>query len=241
MVSPKEQQNLWARWGVSGSRARSSRSLHSCLPTLFSPKAACVHRARPFELYEFMPRHKSALVVAAAAALLRGADGCTSLEGVDCNGNDIRKIDGPPASMTAAHCCALCAAEAGCKVAVLAPNYEVGKSQCLLKSACPAPAAMRGRVKVCPPGVSCAAPPPTPAPAPAPTPAPAGCDAALAPAAFCDVALSPAARAAALVAELTLQEKVDNVGANAAGAVARLGVPAFQVLTYLLVLSRAST
>ena len=192
-------------------------------------------------LYEFMPRHKSALVVAAAAAILRGADGCTSLEGVDCNGNDIRKIDGPPASMTAAHCCALCTAEAGCKVAVLAPNYEVGKSQCLLKSACPAPAAMRGRVKVCPPGVSCAAPPPTPAPAPAPTPAPAGCDAALAPAAFCDVALSPAARAAALVAELTLQEKVDNVGANAAGAVARLGVPAFQVLTSLLVLSCAST
>ena len=158
-----------------------------------------------------------------AVLTLGTARACTSLPGFDCNGFDVDKIDGAPTAMTVAHCCDLCSENNKCAVAVLAPNYKPGKTQCLLKSQCPHPEPNAQRIKVCPDGVSCGAPKPTPAP----TPVPAGCSA-LAPLSFCDVTLSPVARAAALVANLTLGEKVDNVGTNGAAAVPRLGVPAFQ-------------
>ena len=57
--------------------------------------------------------------------------------------------------------------------------------------------------------------------------APPPCDASRAPAAFCDITRSPIARARALVATLTMGEKVDQTGAGAHG-IDRLGIPPFQ-------------
>ena len=55
--------------------------------------------------------------------------------------------------MTQAKCCSLCKAHAGCKVAVLATDWQPGLNLCELKSGCTAPkGGMAHRVKCCLPG-----------------------------------------------------------------------------------------
>ena len=156
----------------------------------------------------------------ALLTLVASGPSCSSLDGFDCVGNDLLKINGTATAMTTTACCAACAQHPECAVAVLAPNWVPGMSQCLLKSGCPGGGSVnKGRVKVCRGDAAgdeaCTGSSTT------------ACSA-KAPAAFCDTSLAPAVRAAALVANLTVQEKVDNVGANGAAGVDRLGIPAFQ-------------
>jgi len=82
----------------------------------------------------------------------RGAAGCAATPGVDCDGNDLAKVDGVA---TGAACCALCANFSGCAVAVLATD----QNQCLLKSACSGRSPNANRL-LCDPGKP--PPPPTP-------------------------------------------------------------------------------
>lgn len=77
---------------------------------------------------------------------------CTPTAGLDCNGNDLEKVDGVA---TPAACCALCAASPSCAIAVLATD----QNQCLLKSSCAARSPNAARV-LCDPGKP--PPPPTP-------------------------------------------------------------------------------
>ena len=92
--------------------------------------------------------------------------GCTFQSGMDCNGQDMLKINGTAETMTQDECCQLCKAHNGCKVAVLAPQWRPGVNLCELKSGCALPGYMAQRVRCCLGGAAgsgaCASTPSTP-------------------------------------------------------------------------------
>ena len=87
-----------------------------------------------------------------AAAAAAAAASCTQTPGIDCDGDDVSKVNGVA---DAAACCALCANASTCAIAV----YATDQSQCLLKSGCSARSANAARI-LCDPGKP--APPATP-------------------------------------------------------------------------------
>ena len=80
---------------------------------------------------------------------------CSHTIGIDCPGNDIKKVNNV-SSWEA--CCTLCTADAHCITAVLATDVFGG--QCLMKSACDAPTTMPDRIVV----YTGRSPPPAPPP-----------------------------------------------------------------------------
>ena len=147
---------------------------------------------------------------------------CSFSEGLDCSGQDMKKIPGDPKNMTQEQCCSLCKAEPGCKVAVLATDWQNGQNLCELKSGCDSPVTnMAHRVKCCLPGA----------------PGSESCGGGGAPAwqckkntlpTFCDHTQPIDKRVAELVSKMTAQEKVDQVGSNGVPGIDRLGIPGYQ-------------
>ena len=68
---------------------------------------------------------------------------CSHTVGIDCPGNDVKKVDNVS---TWEDCCKLCLAEPQCITAVLATDAVGG--QCIMKSACNSPTTMPSRVVV---------------------------------------------------------------------------------------------
>jgi beta-glucosidase-like glycosyl hydrolase len=148
---------------------------------------------------------------------------CSFSEGLDCDGQDIKKIPGDPKTMTQAQCCKLCKAEPGCKVAVLATGWQNGQNLCELKSGCDHPhTGMSHRVKCCLPGA----------------PGNEGCHGGGGGGAFackkdvlptfCDPTKRIDDRVAELVSKMTPEEKIAQVGSNGVPDIDRLGIPAYQ-------------
>ena len=149
---------------------------------------------------------------------------CSFKEGLDCDGQDMVKINGTEHEMTQAKCCSLCKAHAGCKVAVLATDWQPGLNLCELKSGCTAPkGGMTHRVKCCLPGApgneGCSGK----------TPAPPAwqCKKDQLPA-FCDATKPIDDRVAELVGKMTPEEKIAQVGSNGVPGIDRLGIPSYQ-------------
>jgi hypothetical protein len=147
---------------------------------------------------------------------------CTFSEGLDCDGQDMKKIPGDPKNMTQEQCCSLCKAEPGCKVAVLATSWQNGQNLCELKSGCESPkTGMAHRVKCCLPGGSdsCSG---------GGGGKPAWqCKKDALPT-FCDHTKPIDTRVAELVSKMTAQEKIDQVGSNGVPSIDRLGIPGYQ-------------
>eukprot|EP01050_Picozoa_sp_SAG11_P021937 SAG11_NODE_4015_length_2106_cov_3.022422_1_plen_252_part_00 len=148
---------------------------------------------------------------------------CSFIE-EDCNGEDYIKIDGNGSHpMTQEICCTLCKIHGDkCKVAVVATGWK-SVGQCLLKTGCSRPVAATHRVKCCLPGAAgkagCAG-------KPGPPPPPA-CNKEALPT-FCDHTKHIDARVAELVAKMTADEKVGQVGSNGVPGIERLGIPPYQ-------------
>eukprot|EP01051_Picozoa_sp_SAG22_P016785 SAG22_NODE_2447_length_2558_cov_5.952420_2_plen_183_part_00 len=71
---------------------------------------------------------------------------CTTTPGIDCPGNDYKKVDNVT---DIGACCALCLADRHCRTAVLAVGaLPGGKNQCMLKSGCDAPVTQPARVVI---------------------------------------------------------------------------------------------
>ena len=135
--------------------------------------------------------------------------------------SQLLKVTENASVMSQALCCQLCQRHPDCKTSVLAANFQPGQSQCLLKSGCDQPTENRARVRCCQTyDDSCIRPPPPP-------PAAWSCREDLLPV-FCDSTKSPDLRIAELVANLTVDEKIAQIGANGAPRVDRLGIPAYQ-------------
>ena len=150
---------------------------------------------------------------------------CAFSEGLDCMGQDMKKIPGDPKNLTRAQCCSLCKAEPGCKVAVLATDWQNGQNLCELKSGCDSPASgMAHRVKCCLPGApgseGCGGGGGTPK---------WQCKKDVLPS-FCDHTQPIDKRVAELVSKMTAEEKIEQVGSNGVPGIDRLGIPAYQVL-----------
>ena len=148
---------------------------------------------------------------------------CTFAEQGDCSGDDMLKINGTAKEMTQEKCCALCKAQKGCKVAVLATDWHGGLNLCELKSGCSHPVSrMTHRVKCCLPGADgnngCHG---------APAPAAWQCKKDVLPT-FCDHTKPIDDRVAELVGKMTDQEKIDQVGSNGVPSIDRLGINGYQ-------------
>ena len=151
------------------------------------------------------------------------ADNCSvgpTWPGINCAGAHSIVPD-PPLVYSAADCCAFCARTEGCTAWTwngLDGGGGHGNKQCYAKYNCTSPqkndaGLTSGGAVPLPP------PPPTPTPTPTPpTPWPST--------PWFDVSLPPPTRAAALVAALTLSEKVAQMVVDAP-AVGRVGLPAY--------------
>jgi beta-glucosidase-like glycosyl hydrolase len=77
---------------------------------------------------------------------------CGSTKGIDCPGNDYKKVDNVTCDQPegcVATCCKLCLADPNCQTGVLAVGaLPGGRSQCLMKTACDSPVTQAGRVVI---------------------------------------------------------------------------------------------
>lgn len=90
---------------------------------------------------------------AAAAGVRAGGAQCSLTPGLDCEGNDVANVPGVP---SAEACCAVCAANASCAIAVWASDQSI----CILKDGCASPTPDNARVRA--DVGKWAPPPPTP-------------------------------------------------------------------------------
>eukprot|EP00041_Stephanoeca_diplocostata_P018975 m.402257 g.402257 ORF g.402257 m.402257 type:complete len:875 (+) comp21176_c0_seq2:161-2785(+) len=151
--------------------------------------------------------------------------GCVDVvQDMDCNGDDIINMSGPVADMTTDKCCALCSANVGCSVSVLATGRTCGGSpcnECLLKRACRSPKSMHERI------MCCSRSPCPKLPPPPPPPKIWTCDPILLPT-FCNASANVKDRVQELLSQMHVEDKIANVGTNGAAGVPALGIPAFQ-------------